>query len=264
MNADNKIVYLMYHELELPERSPCDPDPGYVRYVVSAADFKSQINWLKETGWKGLSVRQALAGVNSSSVVITFDDGAETDLIAATPILKNASFGATFYITTGFLGKPGYLNHSQVRELADNGLDIGCHSATHPYLSDLPDEGLKSEILDPKIQLEQIIGHAVENFSCPGGRWNARVAEVTRESGYRSMATSQARSNSAGTDPFSLGRVAIMRGTSLNSFQNMCSGRGLWKLRMADQARSSAKRLLGNHGYDRLRAMLLHRSEPKQ
>lgn len=264
MSAVDQVVYLMYHELELPGRALCDSDPGYVRYIVSEADFKSQMKWLKEQGWKGCSVTQALPGASSPSVVITFDDGAETDLITAAPILKDAGFGATFYITTGFLGKPGYMTHSQVRKLADLGFDIGCHSATHPYLSDLPEERLRSEILDPKLQLEQIIGRAVESFSCPGGRWNARVVEITRESGYRSMATSQTKANSAKTDPFGLGRVAVMRDTPLPVFQRLCSGRGLWKLQMAELARSSAKSLLGNSGYDRLRAMLLQRTESRQ
>lgn len=264
MSVADQIVYLMYHELELPGRALCDPDPGYVRYVVSVSDFKSQMSWLKDQGWKGQSVTQALSGATSPAVVITFDDGAQTDLITAAPVLQDAGFGASFYITTGFLGKPGYLTHSQVRELADQGFDIGCHSATHPYLSDLPKERLRSEILDPKLQLEQIIGRAVENFSCPGGRWNTRVAEITRESGYRSMATSQTRANSAKTDPFCLGRVAIMRGTPLPVFQRLCSGRGLWKLQIAELARSSAKSLLGNGGYDRLRALLLHRAESRQ
>jgi peptidoglycan/xylan/chitin deacetylase (PgdA/CDA1 family) len=264
MTAVDQLVYLMYHELELPGRGLCDSDPGYVRYVVSESDFKSQMNWLKEQGWKGHSVKQALSSATPPAVVITFDDGAETDLVTAAPILKNAGFGATFYITTGFLRKLGYLTHSQVRELADLGFDIGCHSATHPFLSDLSGQRLSAEILDPKLQLEQIIGRAVENFSCPGGRWNSRVAEITRRSGYRSMATSQTRANSSNTDSFCLGRVAIMRGTRLPAFQNVCSGRGLWKLQMAELARASAKSVLGNGGYDRLRTFLLHRSASRQ
>ena len=106
MSGESKprgIVYLMYHELELPGRALCDSEAGYVRYIVGEADFKSQMLWLREGGWSGLSIRQAMAGINSSSVVITFDDGAETDLITAAPILKDAGFMATFYITTGFL-----------------------------------------------------------------------------------------------------------------------------------------------------------------
>ena len=44
------------------------------------------------------------------SVCITFDDGCETDLIAAAPVLRESGFSATFYLTAGFLGTPGYLD----------------------------------------------------------------------------------------------------------------------------------------------------------
>ena len=71
------------------------------------------------------------------TVCITFDDGCETDLLAAAPILKEFGFGATFYITVGFLGKPGYLSEAQVRNLSALGFEIGCHSLTHPYLPTL-------------------------------------------------------------------------------------------------------------------------------
>jgi peptidoglycan/xylan/chitin deacetylase (PgdA/CDA1 family) len=259
-----KLVYLMYHELEVPGRSLCDSDPGYVRYIVHGKDFTEQINWLKAQGLAGLSVEQAQTEASVPSVAITFDDGAETDLIAAAPVLINAGFGATFYITAGFLGKRGYLSPLQVRELADLSFDIGCHSQTHPYLSDLKDSQLKSEIADPKLHLEDIIARPVNHFSCPGGRWDERVARAVKAAGYQTMATSQARANTHGSDPFGLGRVAVMRDTPFDSFQNFCAGRGLWKLQMAELARSSAKSLLGNGGYDRLRALLLHRSESRQ
>jgi peptidoglycan/xylan/chitin deacetylase (PgdA/CDA1 family) len=254
----------MYHELELPGRSLCDSEPGYVRYIVHDVNFKQQINWLKTQGWQGLSVTRALAGADEPAVVLTFDDGAETDLIAAAPALMDAKFGATFFITTGFLGKRGYLSPAQVLELADLGFDIGSHSQTHPYLSDLSEDRLKSEILDSKLQLEEITGRAVHHFSCPGGRWDSRVAEFTRRSGYDSMLTSEARANTSSSDRFSLGRVAVMRATSLTSFEDVCTGRGLWKLKFAENLRKTAKHLLGNSGYDRMRAALLDRKESRQ
>ena len=43
-------------------------------------------------------------------VVLTFDDGNISDLATAAPILKTHGFGATFYITSGWVGKPGRLN----------------------------------------------------------------------------------------------------------------------------------------------------------
>ena len=86
---------------------------------------------------RGISVEDALCNKKTGKVVITFDDGCETDLTVAAPLLQRANFTATFYITLGFLGRTGYLIPRQVRELSDAGFDIGCHSMTHPYLSDL-------------------------------------------------------------------------------------------------------------------------------
>jgi peptidoglycan/xylan/chitin deacetylase (PgdA/CDA1 family) len=251
-----RTVFLMYHELELPGRTLCQGEPGYVRYVVHADQFREQMLFIQQQGWRGVSVRQALH-YSSNSVAITFDDGSETDLISAAPILREFGFGATFYITTGFLGKPGYLNHSQLRELSDQGWEIGCHSMTHPYLTDLDDKGLQREITDAKTQLEQIIGRAVEHFSCPGGRYDTRVADTAHQAGYRTVATSRLRANSAETDRFALGRVAVMRGTSLAAFADLCTGRGLRRQDLVARLLQGTKRLLGNSAYDRIRAAVL-------
>src|SRR5215472_9418048 len=112
------IVYLMYHELELPRRPLCQSEPGYVRYIVHESNFREQIQALKTMAYRGLSVPEALSGSSRPAVAITFDDGCETDLLAAAPLLKEAGFGATFYITVGFMGKPGYLTAKQLRELS--------------------------------------------------------------------------------------------------------------------------------------------------
>jgi len=250
----------MYHELGLPGRPPCQSEPGYLRYIVSAADFESQIHWLRNIGWRGMSVTEALSSPHENGVVVTFDDGCETDLLSAAPILNAVRFAATFYITVGFLGKRGYLSHSQLRELSDQGFDIGCHSMTHSYLTDSPDDRLHQEIAGAKTELEQITGRRVEDFSCPGGRWGPRIVEVARRAGYRSVASSRSIANPPHADPFSLGRLAVMRGCSLKDFQRLCQGHGLWKLQMRDLTRSSARRLFGNSAYDRMRSLLLSRS----
>src|SRR5579864_5843470 len=113
--AEPGTVFLMYHELELPSRPLCQSDPGYVRYILSLQAFRSQMNWLAQNGWRGLSVGEAVGHSAENSVAITFDDGSETDLLAAAPILKENGFNATFYVTAGFVGKGGYLSSAQVR-----------------------------------------------------------------------------------------------------------------------------------------------------
>lgn len=271
-----RITFLMYHELELAGRKLCQSEPGYVRYILPLDTFRSQMEWLKQSGFRGMSVSEALrfAGERypaercpaEPGVCITFDDGCETDWIAAAPVLREFGFHATFYLTAGFLGMPGYLSAEQVRELDSQGFEIGCHSMTHAYLSDLPEMELRREIVDAKTKIEQVlvhgqgIGHAIEHFSCPGGRYNQRALEMARRAGFKTVANSEFHANDSATSAFELGRVAMLRDLSIAQFSAICRGRGLWKKRLQLETRRGVQRLLGNRAYDRLRAILLRES----
>ena len=255
--APSRIVFLMYHELELPGRKLVQSEPGYVRYILPLDIFRSQMRWLKDSGFHGLSVSEAIRYPQEPSVCITFDDGCETDLISAAPVLREFGFRATFYLTAGFLGTPGYLKADQVRELDALGLEVGCHSMTHPYLSDLSDAELGREIVDAKVQIEQMLGHVIEHFSCPGGRYDRRTLEIARRAGFRTVANSEFHANSASTSAYKLGRVAMLRELPLGEFGATCQGRGLWRKRLQDRTRQGAQEVLGNRVYDKLRAALL-------
>jgi peptidoglycan/xylan/chitin deacetylase (PgdA/CDA1 family) len=255
--APSKIVFVMYHELEIPGRALVQSDPGYVRYILSQDLFRNQMNWLKASGFRGLSVSEALLFKREPSVCITFDDGCETDLIVAAPILLEIGFRATFYLTSGFLDQPGYLSHEQVRQLDSMGFEIGCHSMTHPYLSDLSDAELGREIVAAKQEIEQIVGHSIAHFSCPGGRYDRRTLETARRAGFRTVANSHFHANSTSTGKYELGRVAVLRDTPPAVFEATCQGRGLWNKRLQDRTRQGVRQLLGNRIYDRLRASVL-------
>jgi len=253
------VVFLMYHELESEGRSLCQTDPGYVRYVVRGSDFRTQMQLLSSDGWSGSSVGEAIASFPERAVAITFDDGSETDLLVAAPILSEFGFTATSYITSGWLGRPGFLVPSQLCELSSLGFEIGSHSMTHAYLTDLEEVDMRREISDSKLQLEQILGKPVEHFSCPGGRFDARVARVAREAGYRTVSTSEPRINTPATNRFALGRVAVLRHNSPSELLGVCMGRGLSRSRIGARLREATRSALGNSTYDRLRNTLLRR-----
>jgi peptidoglycan/xylan/chitin deacetylase (PgdA/CDA1 family) len=251
------VVFLMYHELEIPGRGVCLSEPGYVRYVVESSNFRAQLELLKSKGWHGVSVGETIRTFKRNTVAITFDDGCETDLVLAAPVLREFGFGATFYITTGWSGQPGFLSESQIRGLSSLGFEIGSHSIHHLYFNELDDTELRHEIMMSKTSLEQVIGKSVEHLSCPGGRFDRRVAQFARDAGYRTVATSEARPNNATTDFFALGRVAILRSTSLPQFWRVCQARGLWQSRLLVKLRVVVQTIVGNSAYDRLRGSLL-------
>jgi peptidoglycan/xylan/chitin deacetylase (PgdA/CDA1 family) len=254
----HQTTFLMYHEIERPGRPICWRHPGYLRYVASEANFRTQLDHLSAEGFQGLSVGAALAGrpAGPRAVAITFDDGCETDLLVAAPLLGERGFGATFYFVAGFIGRPGFLTGAQVRRLAESGFEIGCHSMTHPYLTDLDERRLRVELVEAKDWLEQLTGRPVAHFSCPGGRWDGRVARLARESGYASVATSRVGANRPGDDCYCLPRVAVQRGTGLTAFDGACRGR-LRRQRLKEGVLASAKKFAGNALYEKLRTAVL-------
>ena len=268
--TNDGAVFLMYHELEVEGRPLCEDEPGYTRYVVSAEDFRQHVSHLRSNELRVMSVGEALDDLASNAktesdgtkrrgprVVITFDDGCETDLLVAAPLLKDAGFGATFYVTVAHLGRRGYMSEGQLRELVRSGFEIGSHSLTHSYLQDFTDERVRAEVAGSKERLEQLTGEHVAHFSCPGGRWDARVARAAREAGYESVVTSRIGVNTATTDRFRLSRVAVTRGIAPEDFGRVARGEGLAARRARVAVLDVAKRVLGNSIYERLRSTVL-------
>src|SRR5215469_14426981 len=97
-------IFLMYHELGLVGRQLSQSAPRYKRYVIPLPQFEAQISNISKEGLRGVNVTEALQ-FSAGQVAITFDDGCETDLLAAAPVLARFGFGATFYVIAGFVGK---------------------------------------------------------------------------------------------------------------------------------------------------------------
>ena len=91
---------------------------------------------IRDLLWGKRSLQAPFAILPSRAFVSPSTMAARPNLIAAAPVLREFGFNATFYLTAGSLGTPGYLSASQARDLDAQGFQIGCHSMTHPYLSD--------------------------------------------------------------------------------------------------------------------------------
>jgi peptidoglycan/xylan/chitin deacetylase (PgdA/CDA1 family) len=258
---NDRMVFLMYHEIEAAGRALCDSEPGYVRYVVTETAFRHQLAQLQAAGLRGVSVSEALAAHQKRpAVVITFDDGSETDALIAAPQLARFGFNATFYVIAGRVGLRGYLSPAQLRELSAAGFEVGCHSMTHSYLDDLSDDQLRVELSEAKDRLEQITQSRVAHFSCPGGRWSRSLARTAAEAGYESVATSRVGTNTPATSRFNLARVAIMRDMNGDAFARVMRGEGLIARRARAGLLNAAKAILGNAAYERVRARVLPQS----
>lgn len=250
-------TYLMYHELQRPGRALCYPDEGYARYVIPEERFKAHLELLRGAGFSGLSVGQHLASqLQEPAVVFTFDDGCETDFLIAAPLLKEFGFSATCYVVSSWVGRAGFLRDSQLRELTAAGFEIGSHSQSHAFLTDLTAAQLHKEVHDSKKEIEDMLGQPVKHFSCPGGRWNASVMSEARSAGYESFALSRVGVNQP-QDRFALRRVAIRSGTSAGTVLDWARGNRMLRMRAVASILDAGKALLGNRLYEKVRAAAL-------
>jgi peptidoglycan/xylan/chitin deacetylase (PgdA/CDA1 family) len=248
-----RFVALMYHEIEAPGHPPRESAPGYLRYVVREQEFSAQLATLQRLGLRGVSLTDALeAGREGNIVALTFDDGSATDRTIAAGLLGECGFGATFFVVPGFLGQRGYLSGADVRALSGAGFEIGSHSMEHRFLTTLSTEPLRQDLARSKGALEALCGRPVRALSCPGGRWNRRVAEAAAEAGYATVATSRPGVNDSTTDRLRMQRIVIRRETGEAAFGRRLQGQRLGGERLRETLLGGLRTVLGDANYHRL------------
>ena len=258
MCSSNGSIVVMYHELEVPARRLCDNHRGYTQYVVRKSDFEEHVAVLRANGFMGTTVSHLtrICDPGHAQVTITFDDGCETDLVAAVPVLVAAGFQATFYVVAGWVGTRGHLSKSQVRDLVQLGFEVESHSLTHAFLPELPTNSVRRELMESKERLEQITGEPVQHFSCPSGGCDERIAQLAQEAGYRTLATSNVGKNSHGC--FQLSRVAVTRDMRAREVLTLCSGKGLLRQQVRGAILHRMRAMIGFSAYQRVRSCILN------
>ncbi len=104
---------------------------------------------------------------NDKVVILNFDDGRKTQFTQAKPILDKYGFKATFYVVCNYLGnKPGYMDWKEVKQLYEEGNDIGSHSMSHAHLGNLSKKDVKFQVGQSKKCLEDH-GIDVTSFAYP-------------------------------------------------------------------------------------------------
>jgi Polysaccharide deacetylase len=104
---------------------------------------------------------------NDKVVILNFDDGRKTQFTEAKPILDKYGFKATFYVVCNYIGnKPGYMDWNDVKQLNQEGHDIGSHSMNHFRLDTLSKKDVKFEVAQSKKCLEDHNIH-VTSFAYP-------------------------------------------------------------------------------------------------
>jgi len=115
-------------------------------------------------------------GNKTAAVSYTFDDGQETQIIGAVPLLNQFGFKGTFFLIAGFAPDhnptPTDPNSSagwdEWKQVLAQGHELGSHSMTHPHLVPITDEiQLYHEVHDSATLIFSKTGQFPKSFAYP-------------------------------------------------------------------------------------------------
>ena len=218
-----RLPILMYHYIDFLA-------PGVSKewqdLTVSPQTFEKQMEYLFEQNYQPITFRQFIdfletdKEIPEKSLIITFDDGWKNQYIYALPVLKKYNFTATFFIVVNQIGGNLFMNWKELKELLNNGMEIGSHTITHPNLRQVPSSQLISEIKNSKIILEENLDYQIEVFAYPYGIFDSKIIDVVRQSKYKA-----ARTTLEGVDQ-NIKKMYTLRATQI--YDNLSQLKGLF------------------------------------
>ena len=117
-------------------------------------------------------------------MIISVDDGYVDDVTRILPALERFHMVATFFVITGRMTEPGFLDADQIRQLDAAGMDVGDHTAHHVDLRLLTASELRTETAGSRQVLEHLLGHPVYFFAYPFGAYNDTVVAAVKDAGF--------------------------------------------------------------------------------
>ena len=171
-------------------------------YKLFVDDFVSQLKYLK-----GKNHRFNL----------TFDDGGSSFYHVIADLLEENGYIGIFFVTTSFIGNPGFLTVKELRELRKRGHIIGSHSHSHfNDMTVLNWDLAKAEWINSINLLETWLGERVLTASIPNGYSSKMVEKSAKSAGiqylYDSKPTTEIRNHDGMTVN---GRFVVKKGDDL-------------------------------------------------
>ncbi len=200
------VVILMYHKIT--DTIPAD------EYERNSTDFENDLIYIRRRNYQILSMEDLMLlksgelKLYSDGIIITFDDGYESNYSKVFPLLTKYEMPATFFLVTEWMDTPDYMKWSEVwlmsqftDDYGKNPFVMGSHTSSHPYLEQSAqyfathDEYLNflnTELQDSKNWIVDITGQTDIFLSLPYGDGvdNQDIINTAIANGYKGIRTS--------------------------------------------------------------------------
>jgi peptidoglycan/xylan/chitin deacetylase (PgdA/CDA1 family) len=183
-----QIPILCYHQIREWRSSDKQIDKDY---IIPPATFRLHIKLLADSGYHTILPDDLYAYLTKGTplpakpIMITFDDTDGDQYNIARPELLKYSFKAVYFIVFNNINKnKHYMDRKQIRQLAEEGNEIACHTLTHANFKKLTGVDWLNEIETPKRKLEILSGKPVKYFAYPYGLWNSKNLPELHKRGF--------------------------------------------------------------------------------
>lgn len=172
------VTVLMYHNFA-PEEKYCQ-----TAWTMQPDRLREDLEWLAEHGYATVLPSELAEGVLADgqplpdkAVMLTFDDGYESNYTYAFPLLQEFGAKAAVALIVGKIGtEPGFLTWDECREMAESGL---VEFGSHTYDSHGGDGGSTQGIA-------RLAGETREEYALRvGGDLDESAAVIERELGKK-------------------------------------------------------------------------------
>ena len=205
-----------------------------IQTLPAAITFTHEsVNFSVPTGVQAVSVFHLIEGVGSltidnvslssssqqnpgifstGAVTLRFDDGWLSQYQVALPKLKSAGLKGTFFIVSQQIADNGYtdfMSKAQIKSLYTAGNEIGAHTRTHPYLSQLSSADQQTEIQGSLNDLLAMNVGPITSFAYPYGDYNDTTLSLVKSDGFSDAAATLDGDATLASDKYQLERQSM-------------------------------------------------------
>jgi peptidoglycan/xylan/chitin deacetylase (PgdA/CDA1 family) len=201
--------------------------------AITRHTFEEQLAFLKKQEYHVITLDQLLDflefkdQIPPKSVAITIDDGWDSFLAIAYPVLKNYRFPATLFVQTDLVGKKDALSWPEIRHLSREGIDIQCRSKTYQDLKTLRIKNtfnqyltaLDNELTRSQADIKRELGKNCQYLAYPDGPINTLLTAFAQKHGFRAGFMSTGSSNPFYVDKYRVGRTIVSGDDDLEKYK---------------------------------------------
>ena len=172
-NKKSKVLY--YHDVAKKNGNV------YTPMSTDMKDFARQVDILPRYG-------EIVSRISKPErqFMIAFDDGFK-GVYDNKEFFVSKGIYPTIFVAKNLIGKDGYMDEEQIKELDDLGFNFQSHTVSHVDMTSLSVDELRKELAVSKSYLSSMLNKNVDEICCPIGYYNEQVIEEAKKAGYKKI-----------------------------------------------------------------------------